>query len=76
MRCVLQATRHIFMATALVVAGCVLLVVFGNHSSKELTVQQLLDLYKNRAYIAYLAIGGATVGASYVLYWLGSRAIT
>ena len=74
--CVLQATRHILTATALVVAGCVLLVVFGNHGSEELTVQQLLDLYNNRAYIAYLAIGGATVGVSYVLYWLGSRAIT
>jgi hypothetical protein len=53
----------------------VLLVVFGNHSSESFDVQQLLELYKNPAYISYLVVGSVAVVASYLLYWIGDRAV-
>lgn len=71
----LQVTRQILTATGLIVVGCVLLVAFGSNSSNLLTVQQLLDLYKNHAYIAYLVVGGAVAAASFLLHCLGSRIV-
>lgn len=38
-------TRRVMFATALVVAGCVLLVSFGNHESPIVTGKELLALY-------------------------------
>jgi drug/metabolite transporter (DMT)-like permease len=43
--CGVRATKRVLVATALVVAGCVLLVVFGNHDSPVLTVDELLSFY-------------------------------
>jgi hypothetical protein len=38
-------TPNVIVATGLIVGGCILLVAFGNHSSQEYTVAQLLNLY-------------------------------
>jgi hypothetical protein len=62
-------------ATGLVVAGCVLLVVFGSRSSDSFDVPQLLALYRNPAYIAYLAVGTVAAAASFALYLFGSKAL-
>lgn len=70
---VLQVTRHILVATGLIVAGCVLMVVFGSHSSDKYEVAQLLQLYANPVYIAYLVVGGAAVAVLSALYWWGNR---
>lgn len=71
----LQVTGHILVATALIVTGCVLLVVFGSHSSETLSVQQLVLLYDSPGYIAYLVVGGAIVAVTYAAYWVGRRAL-
>lgn len=42
----LQADRRVVVATAMIVVGCVVLVVFGNHQSKPLTTQELMHLFK------------------------------
>jgi DNA repair exonuclease SbcCD nuclease subunit len=40
-----QVTRRVLLATATVCAGCVLLVVFGNHDSPTLSALDMLELY-------------------------------
>lgn len=41
-----QADRRVIIATAMIVVGCIVLVVFGNHQSAPLTTQELLRLFK------------------------------
>jgi hypothetical protein len=41
----LQVTQRILVATALIVAGCIILVSFGNHTSETYTSQQLQAFY-------------------------------
>jgi hypothetical protein len=36
----------VLLATGCIIGGCLILVFFGNHSSDDYTVQQLLGLYK------------------------------
>lgn len=43
----LQSNMRVFLATALIVVGCVVLVAFGNHQSAALTVDQLLAYYRS-----------------------------
>jgi drug/metabolite transporter (DMT)-like permease len=38
-------TKRVMFATALVVSGCILLVLFGNHDSPIITAHELLKLY-------------------------------
>jgi hypothetical protein len=71
----MQVTRLVLTATALIVAGCVLLVVFGSHSSDALNISALQELYTHPAYIAYLVVGGAAVVATYAVYLFGRRAL-
>jgi hypothetical protein len=40
-----QVTRGVLAATACIVVGCVLLVSFGDHSSRVYTAHDLLGLY-------------------------------
>ena len=40
-----QVTRAVLLATACIVAGCMLLVSFGDHSSRVFTAKDLLRLY-------------------------------
>lgn len=68
-----QVTQRILVATGLTVAGCVLMVVFGSHSSDKYEVAQLMQLYANPVYIAYLVVGGAAVAVLSALYWWGNR---
>lgn len=42
----LQITRLVLIATACIIGGCLVLVIFGNHTSEDYTVNQLLALYK------------------------------
>lgn len=69
----LQATWHIISATALFVAGCILLVVFGSHDSRVFSIPELLQLYSNPQYLAYIAAAAVTVLTTYALYLLGRR---
>lgn len=56
-------------------SGCVLLVVFGSHSSETYDVATLQDMYSHPAYIAYLVVGGATFVATYAAYLFGRRIV-
>lgn len=71
-----QVSRGVLAATALIVAGCVLLVSGGSHASEKFTYKELLRLYGQPAYVAYMCLTGATVVAAYAAYWLGQRAVT
>jgi hypothetical protein len=42
----LQVTLLVLVATACIIGGCMILVLFGNHSSDDYTVGQLLALYR------------------------------
>lgn len=42
----LQAERRAIVATAMIVVGCIVLVVFGNHQSRSLTVEELLHYFR------------------------------
>ncbi|KAL3149128.1 hypothetical protein ABBQ32_001966 [Trebouxia sp. C0010 RCD-2024] len=68
-----RADRRVVVATAMIVVGCVVLVVFGNHQSKPLTTQELMHLFKDDVYIAYLAWLVTTAGIAYLVYRYGTR---
>lgn len=40
-----QVTRRVLMSTACIVLGCIGLVLFGSHESKQFTVDELMVLY-------------------------------
>lgn len=42
----LQVNMLVIISTAAIIGGCLLLVLFGNHDSKEYTVDDLLELYR------------------------------
>lgn len=66
-----QVTRQILTATALIIGGCVALMVYGNHESPVLTVAQLLSLYQRPAYITYITLLAACALSSFLLYQYG-----
>lgn len=68
-----KVTWLTIIATGCIVGGCIMLVIFGNHSSSTYTVDQLLDLYKEPAYIVYLTMAGVFVFGSYIVYMHGKR---
>ena len=51
-----QVTKRVLIATALIVAGCIILVSFGNHSSESFTSPELLGFYEKTPYIIYLCL--------------------
>lgn len=71
----LQVSRGVLVATAAIVAGCVLLVSGGSHVSEAYTYKELLHLYGRPAYISYLSVGGTAVLVTYAAYWVGSKAV-
>ena len=71
----MQVTIPILLATACIVGGCILLVSFGSHTSRSYTNKELLGLYNEPAYVAYLVVGGATVVGAYMLYWKGRKVV-
>ena len=65
----------ILVGTVVVVAGCILLVVFGSHESPSFTAEELMDLYSNPAYIVYLCAAGVLCIVSYLVYQFGKRKV-
>lgn len=43
---VTQGNNRVYLATAGIMAGCVLLVSFGNHQSQTVTVTDLMSYYQ------------------------------
>mmetsp|Transcript_29842 Transcript_29842/g.65998 ORF Transcript_29842/g.65998 Transcript_29842/m.65998 type:complete len:724 (-) Transcript_29842:358-2529(-) len=68
-----KITFMVLMATACIIGGCLVLVLFGNHSSDTYTVDELLDLYRKPAYIVYLVMMFVFVFGSYIVYLHGKR---
>lgn len=65
----------ILVGTVVVVVGCILLVVFGSHESPSFTAQELMDLYSNPSYIAYLCVAAVVCIASYLMYQFGKTRV-
>ena len=42
----MQVTRQVLLATALIVAGCIILVSFGSHTSATYTSAELQSYYR------------------------------
>lgn len=51
-----ELTRMDVIGTALVIVGSVLSVAFGNHESKEYTLDQLKELYQATGFIVYIVL--------------------
>ncbi|GAX80581.1 hypothetical protein CEUSTIGMA_g8018.t1 [Chlamydomonas eustigma] len=66
-----KVTWLVILSTLFIIGGCLLLVVFGNHSSETYTVEILIDLYRQPAYIIYLVICFLGAFGSYLLYMHG-----
>ena len=64
---------RVLAATALIVAGCVLLVAFGSHASPTLDAADMLHLYEATPYIVFLSLLLSTAAACYVAYRYGKR---
>lgn len=69
-----RVSLRVVFATACIVAGCILIVVFGGSVQEVLTVPELMSYYQSFAYIAYLVIAFALMVGFYTLYRLGKRA--
>lgn len=52
----MQVTKQVLLATALIVAGCVILVSFGNHTSDVYTSAELQSYYRKYATICVLCV--------------------
>ena len=65
------------IATACIVGGCVMMVIFGNHSTQRYTVDMLLDLYQATPYIIYVTIS-FLFGAfgAFIIYLYGKTVCT
>uniref|UniRef100_A0A061RQ90 Probable magnesium transporter n=1 Tax=Tetraselmis sp. GSL018 TaxID=582737 RepID=A0A061RQ90_9CHLO len=68
-----RVTVRTIGATACIVAGCVLLVVFTGSSSETLTVPVLMSYYSSPAYIAYLVAMLFVATGFFSLYRHGKR---
>lgn len=64
-----RITRQTVVGTLVIVAGCIVLVLFGSHDSPVYAVGDLLALYGNPGYIAYLCVGATVAVASYGAFW-------
>eukprot|EP00884_Botryococcus_braunii_P007041 jgi/Botrbrau1/16338/Bobra.0345s0002.1 len=68
-----QVTKKILGGTALIVVGCILLVSFGNHDSKILTVHDMIADFKSTPYIVYLVLLTCSIAIMYTTYRVGKR---
>ena len=50
-----------------------MLVLFGSHASKQFTVDEMMHLYAEPAYIAYLIFLGSIVLSTYCIYKRGKK---
>ena len=64
-----RITPQTVAGTLVIVAGCIVLVMFGSHDSPVYTVDDLLALYGNPGYIAYLCVGATVAVTSYAAFW-------
>ncbi|KAK9803832.1 hypothetical protein WJX73_005110 [Symbiochloris irregularis] len=68
-----KVTNKVLAATACIVGGCSILVVFGNHTSDTLTVKDMIKYYDSAGYITYLALILLSSGAMFFIYRHGKR---
>ncbi|GMH45330.1 hypothetical protein BSKO_13287 [Bryopsis sp. KO-2023] len=66
-----KVTKGVVLATLCIVTGCVTLVSFGSHESKQFTVEELMNLYRRPVYISYIFFMGITVVVTYGVYRIG-----
>ncbi|CAD7699807.1 unnamed protein product [Ostreobium quekettii] len=71
-----KVTPTILVATGCIVLGCVLLVSFGSHESKQFSVQELMELYTRPVYVSYLIFMAATVFLMYAIYRFGKSTLS
>eukprot|EP00798_Chlamydomonas_sp_ICE-L_P025205 gene25205-10848_t len=66
-------TLTVLLATACIVGGCILLVIFGSHESTTYDVEQQIELYNEPLYITYLVMAFVFAFGSYVAYMQGKN---
>ncbi|KAK9838720.1 hypothetical protein WJX74_001984 [Apatococcus lobatus] len=66
-----KGNQRVYLATAGIMAGCVLLVSFGNHQSQTVTVTDLMSYYQRTPYIIYLLISAALSASAWATYEVG-----
>jgi magnesium transporter len=70
-----KISRFVLAGTLVIVAGCVLLVSFGNHESPTYTAAELQELYKHPGIIIYLSTGAVVAITAYIIYKIGKRQV-
>lgn len=73
LRRLVQITITILWATGCIVTGCVMLVLFGSHASRQFTVDEMMHLYTAPGYISYLVFLGSCVILMYGIYKCGKK---
>ena len=68
-------TIWVYVGTAVIIVGCVLLVAFGNHESPTFTASELMELYNSPGTIAYLCCGAAVAVVAYAVYHIGKKKV-
>ncbi|CAG9464631.1 unnamed protein product [Pedinophyceae sp. YPF-701] len=56
------------ISTGMIVAGCIVLVLFGNHTSETQTADELIENYKHVPYIVYLIVIASLSASMFFLY--------
>eukprot|EP00798_Chlamydomonas_sp_ICE-L_P023906 gene23906-9474_t len=70
---VANITKLVLLATACIVGGCVLLVIFGSHESTTYNVEEQIELYKEPLYILYLVMMVVFAFGTYIMYIHGKK---
>ena len=68
-----KVTIRVVFATACIVGGCILIVVFSASSQEILTVEELMSYYQSPAYITYICLMFVLMIGCYLVYRYGKR---
>jgi drug/metabolite transporter (DMT)-like permease len=70
-----KISRYVLAGTLVIVAGCVILVSFGNHESPTYTATELQELYMHPGIIIYFSVGAVVSAAAYIIFKIGKRRV-
>eukprot|EP00217_Crustomastix_stigmatica_P011127 CAMPEP_0183801924 /NCGR_PEP_ID=MMETSP0803_2-20130417/29086_1 /TAXON_ID=195967 /ORGANISM="Crustomastix stigmata, Strain CCMP3273" /LENGTH=341 /DNA_ID=CAMNT_0026046655 /DNA_START=62 /DNA_END=1084 /DNA_ORIENTATION=- len=70
-----KVTKRVLVATALIVVGNLMLILYGDHASKSYTADELKSLYTHPEYIAFLSAAVGSAGLAHLTYCYFKRQI-
>jgi len=59
---------NLISGTVLIIAGCILIIIFSTHTVDIYTIQEMEDLYKNNAYIIFISIQVFFIIIFFIIY--------